>query len=66
MARAVVGRMLHEPTLRLKGAAETDESHVFVQALRELFGLEGPMPTLEGERPSAEVTDLASRRKHRP
>ena len=28
MARAVVGRMLHEPTLRLKGAAEADESHV--------------------------------------
>ena len=65
MARAVVGRMLHEPTLRLKGAAEADESHVFVHALRELFGLEGPAPTLEGERPSAEVTELDSRRKHR-
>ena len=65
MARAVVGRMLHEPTLRLKGAAEADESHVFVHALRELFGLERPAPTLEGERPSAEVTELDSRRKHR-
>ena len=66
MARAVVGRMLHEPTVRLKGAAEDDEAHVFVQALRELFGLEGPAPTLEGDRPSAEVTELASRRKLRP
>ena len=65
MARAVVGRMLHEPTLRLKGAAEADESHVFVHALRELFGLERPAPTLEGERPSAEVTELDSRRKRR-
>ena len=65
MARAVVGRMLHEPTLRLKGAAEADESHVFVHALRELFGLERPAPNLEGERPSAKVTELDSRRKRR-
>ncbi|HEV7845392.1 MAG TPA: glutamyl-tRNA reductase, partial [Thermoleophilaceae bacterium] len=38
LARAVVNRMLHEPTLRLKGAVEGDNSYVFVQALRELFG----------------------------
>ena len=63
MARAVVARLFHEPTLRLKGAVDSDDSHVFVHALRELFGLEGPAPTLEGERPSAEVTELASRRK---
>ncbi len=36
---------------------------MLVQALRELFGLERPAPTLEGERPEAQVTDIASRRK---
>ncbi|MEA2469365.1 MAG: glutamyl-tRNA reductase, partial [Thermoleophilaceae bacterium] len=39
MARAVVSRVLHEPTLRLKSAT-ADDSYVYVQALRELFGLE--------------------------
>ena len=40
MARAVVSRLLHEPTLRLKGAAGEGASYRYVQALRELFGLE--------------------------
>jgi hypothetical protein len=32
--------MLHEPTLRLKLSAGEDSSYEYVQALRELFGLE--------------------------
>src|SRR4051794_16691789 len=40
LARAIVSRMLHEPTLKLKGASAEGESYVYVQALRELFGLE--------------------------
>jgi glutamyl-tRNA reductase len=40
MARAIVGRLLHEPTLRLKRSAGGDPSYVYVQALRELFGLD--------------------------
>jgi glutamyl-tRNA reductase len=63
MARAIVSRLLHEPTLRLKGTAG-DDSYVYVQALRELFALEGASP-LEAERPSAEVTRLEPRRKRR-
>jgi len=63
MALAVVKRMLHEPTLRLKGAAGQESSYVYVQALRELFALDGSAPTLEGERPSAEVTDIGARRR---
>jgi glutamyl-tRNA reductase len=39
MAAAIVKRLLHEPTLRLK-AADTDQAHLRVQLVRELFGLE--------------------------
>jgi glutamyl-tRNA reductase len=66
MARAVVGRMLHEPTLRLKGSAGEDAAYVYVHALRELFGLDEGAPTLEGEGPAAaEVTQLEARRHRR-
>ena len=64
MARAIVSRLLHEPTLRLKGSVGEDSSYVYVHALRELFGLEGTGPVL-GETPAAEVTRLESRRKRR-
>jgi glutamyl-tRNA reductase len=58
MARAVVSRLLHEPTLRLK-ESEGDRAYVYVDALRELFALEG------GTAPEAqaEVTSLEARRK---
>jgi glutamyl-tRNA reductase len=63
MARAVVNRLLHEPTLRLKAGVDGDSSYVYVQALRELFGLEvGPAL---GESGGAEVTQLDSRRRKR-
>ncbi len=64
MARAVVRRLLHEPTLRLKASAADDEddaAYVHVQALRDLFGLDLPAPELE-ER-VAEVTELEARRR---
>ena len=40
MARAIAGRLLHEPTLRLKRASGDDDAYLFVSALRELFGLD--------------------------
>jgi len=58
MARAIVGRLLHEPTMRLKRGEDVYEH---LHALRELFGLE---PELREPRP-AEVTDLESRRRRR-
>ena len=64
MARALVNRLLHEPTLRLKGSVGEDDSYRYVHALRELFGLEPGASVLE-EAPAAQVTDLSSRRKHR-
>jgi glutamyl-tRNA reductase len=60
MARAVVSRLLHEPTLRLK-AAEGDESYVYVQALRELFAIDAG--ELEAPAAAAEVTSLDERRR---
>jgi glutamyl-tRNA reductase len=63
LARAVVNRLLHEPTLRLKGAVDGDRSYVYVQALRELFGLEAE--TSLGESLGARVTSLDERRRKR-
>lgn len=40
MARAIASRMLHEPTMKLKESAGSDEAYENVNALRELFGLD--------------------------
>jgi glutamyl-tRNA reductase len=65
MARALVSRLLHEPTLRLKGAAGAEDSYRYVHALRELFALEADLGALEEEATGAEVTALESRRRRR-
>jgi glutamyl-tRNA reductase len=56
MARAVVSRLLHEPTVRLKDRG----SYHYLHTLRELFGLD-PLPA--EETPAAEVTRLDTRRR---
>jgi glutamyl-tRNA reductase len=61
MAQALVNRLLHEPTLRLKGSAGEEASYRYVHALRELFALE---PSGD-EQPAAEVTPLEPRRAQR-
>jgi hypothetical protein len=55
--------MLHEPTLRMKGAAEGGGSYVHLQALRELFGLEPEAPDYEESGAQADVTSLEERRR---
>ena len=40
MARAIASRLLHEPTLRMRRSAGTDDAYLYVSALRELFGLD--------------------------
>jgi glutamyl-tRNA reductase len=66
LARAVVKRLLHEPTLKLKGASVDGESYVYVQALRELFGLEPrSTPALADEETAGDVTSLDDRRRRR-
>jgi glutamyl-tRNA reductase len=65
MARAVASRLLHEPTMRLKRSSGEDDAYVYVNALRELFGLDGQSAPLE-ER-DAEVRPLReARRRKRP
>jgi glutamyl-tRNA reductase len=61
MARAVVSRLLHDPTTRLKRPTDEDAAYVHLQALRELFGLDTG-PIAEGE---AEVTSLDQHRAGR-
>ncbi|MBA3300916.1 MAG: glutamyl-tRNA reductase [Thermoleophilaceae bacterium] len=55
LAHAIVARLLHEPTMRVK-RAEGDEGYQMLQALRELFALEETGPP-------APVTSLEERRK---
>ncbi len=59
MARAIAGRILHEPTLRLKRAAGHDDAYQQVAALRELFGLDS---ATEPEGAGAEVRELRPRK----
>ena len=61
MAAAIASRLLHEPTLRIKRAAGEDDAYLYVNALRELFGLDGGTAPETGS--GAEVTPL--RRKDR-
>jgi glutamyl-tRNA reductase len=62
LARAIVARMLHEPTLRLKGA-EGDDSYIYVQVLRELFGIDATELEAPAGEGAAEVTSLEDRRR---
>lgn len=46
VARAVMQRLLHEPTIRLKGLPDADTpAHGRLQIVRELFGLDTPVST---------------------
>jgi glutamyl-tRNA reductase len=59
LARAVVRRLLHEPTLRLKDSVGDESSYRYVHALRELFALPAEEPR------GAEVTELEPHRARR-
>ena len=60
MAKAIVSRLLHEPTLRMKRSAGSDEAYLYVSALRELFGLDAET---EPEEAGADVTDISEHRE---
>lgn len=65
LARALVSRLLHEPTVRLKKAAEGDGSYTYVEAVRELFALDQAAQAADNPRASADVTSLDARRTAR-
>ncbi|MGH2969547.1 MAG: glutamyl-tRNA reductase [Solirubrobacteraceae bacterium] len=58
LARAVVNRLLHEPTVRVKGM-EAEQRHARLQLLRELFGLEDAQA--EADAAPAEIRTLRPR-----
>ena len=58
LARTVVNRLLHEPTIRVKGL-EAEQRHARLQLLRELFGLEESQA--EADAAPAEVRALRPR-----
>ncbi len=63
IARAVMNRLLHEPTIRLRSLAG-EHGHASLELVRELFGLRDDGPSLQ--EPSgklAEVHDLRRRRE---
>jgi glutamyl-tRNA reductase len=64
IARAVMSRLLHEPTIRLRSLGE-DRGHAGLELVRELFGLGEDSERRPSRRPAselAEVHDLRSRR----
>jgi glutamyl-tRNA reductase len=60
VARAVMQRLLHEPTIRLKSAGEDGATHGHQQLVRELFGLDASTPAHADAAP-AEVRPLRRR-----
>jgi glutamyl-tRNA reductase len=66
IARAIVSRLLHEPTIRLRSFSE-ERGHASLQLVRELFGLpeEGAPPASEADSAErlAEVRSIESARK---
>jgi glutamyl-tRNA reductase len=57
LARAVANRLLHEPTVRVKGM-DPDRRHARLQLLRELFGREDAAAEAEADERPAEVRPL--------
>ncbi len=61
VARAVMGRLLHEPTIRLRSLGG-DRGHASLELVRELFGLrEDGLGEQSGSQELAEVHDLSAR-----
>ena len=53
MARSIMQRLLHEPTIRLR-----ESGHARVALVRELFGLEEGAAVEPAEEPGGEVREL--------
>jgi glutamyl-tRNA reductase len=61
MAHAIASRLLHEPTVRIKGIADREDAYLQVSALRELFGLDAGTEPDAAE--GADVASLDERRR---
>jgi len=56
VARAVMSRLLHEPTIRLRSFSD-ERGHASLELVRELFGLRDDAPTQE-QPPAAELAEV--------
>ena len=73
VAAAIVKRLLHQPTLNLKTHGEDQRTYAYVQALRELFGLDAEQRSAfdttrldedaRRQKGRGEVTPIRSRRR---
>jgi glutamyl-tRNA reductase len=61
LARAIANRLLHEPTIRIKGLADREDAYLQISALRELFGLDAGTEPQAAE--GADVASLDERRR---
>jgi glutamyl-tRNA reductase len=61
MANAIASRLLHEPTLRLRRSSGDEDAYVYVNALRELFGLDPESAPAQDS--DAEVRQLGDARR---
>ena len=61
MANAIASRLLHEPTLRLRRSSGDEDAFVYVNALRELFGLDPESAPVQDS--DAEVRQLGDARR---
>jgi glutamyl-tRNA reductase len=63
LSRALVNKLLHEPTIRIKELAHNDEADIYVSALCDIFGLDAGLPVLSNgaEINVAEVEDAERR-----
>jgi len=62
IARAVMARLLHEPTIRLRSLSEA-RGHASLELVRELFGLREDAPPQE--KLAAELAEVHDLRRHR-
>jgi glutamyl-tRNA reductase len=63
VARAVMSRLLHEPTIRLRSFSD-ERGHASLELVRELFGLRDDAPTQE-QPPAAELAEVHDLRRRR-
>lgn len=62
IAKAIANRLLHEPTIRLRGLAD-GRSHASLELVRELFGLRDEEPSEPAPADLAEVHPIERRRR---
>jgi glutamyl-tRNA reductase len=60
LSRALVNKLLHEPTVRIKELAHNDEADIYVSALCDIFGLDTGLPAI----PHSENAELRGEPSH--